>query len=155
MKAFLLCLSALLLAASGLFAQTLPPRGETLRYAFELSTQRGGASGVMALRETPDTILGSMVNEFGVSVADFIYHRKKRKLKLVSVIGFLDRWYVKRVVSSDLGECLRLLRDENYIPGKRYSFTTAGDTTTIGNLKRNITYTFTPMKKPTEDETAR
>lgn len=97
----------------------------------------------MITRQSGNEIIGSMFNEFGVSVLSFIYDRNKNKLKLRDVMGMLDKWYIKRVLKSDLTLCLHLLCDTPY--GKRsnkYVVTHDSESISIRNAARNITYSF-------------
>ena len=72
------------------------------KYNFELSTEKGYLSGILILSQEGDVINGCMFNEFGVTAMGFTYDISKDKLKLLHVIKFLDKWYIKRVISKDI-----------------------------------------------------
>jgi hypothetical protein len=82
-------------------------------------------------------ITGSIFNEFGVSALSFSYNPEKEKVKILSVAGKLNRWYIKYVIRKDLKKVIKVLQEGG---------------TSYKNQKRNITYTFTPLA--IQDETA-
>lgn len=152
MRIFLLFLSLLwLLPAPGIFAQTEPDKQQKREYAFELSTAKSGLTGVAIMREQGDSILGSMVNEFGVSAIDFIYIKSKNKVKLVNLIGFLNKWYVKPTLKGDIRHCIATLYDLPVKPGKHYAVQCVADTVVIENKKRHLTYRFSPLSENTDE----
>lgn len=158
MRVFLLFLVSLLFPLA-LFAQsstndTVPVLGQSNRYAFEITTPKAALTGIMIVKESDGEILGSMINEFGVSAIDFRYDRSRDKLKLLSVVGFLDKWYIKMTMKKDLRFCLHVLFDIPYKSEKNYEISFSSDSYQVVNKKRKITYTFTRMSLP-EDDTER
>lgn len=150
MRHFLLFLSSFLFSFN-LVAQNLnyDPSQENCkrsRYAFQIETQKAAVTGIMILKETADEIAGSMVNEFGVSAIDFIYNKKKDSIKLLSVVSFLNKWYIKKVLKKDLKLSIQLLTD---LPGKQpknYEIDQMDAYLIILNIKRKIKYTFNIME---------
>lgn len=122
------------------------------RYSFEVSTPKAAISGVMISHSTPDEIAGSMLNEFGISALDFIFNVKKEKLTLVNVSGFLDKWYIKRLLKADLKICIHELYDIPLKNTGNRKVTRNGDDITIENVKHNLRYTFSPLTPDPEDE---
>ena len=123
------------------------------RHAVIIDTGKATLSGILVTRESGDSILGSIINEFGISALDFIYDTRRGKIKLTHTVGFLDKWYIKRTLGNDLAHCLRLLYG---LPGdekRNYKTEQTGETIKIHNTKRKTTYTFTPLKKTATDET--
>ena len=98
-------------------------------YAY-IELPRGYLSGVCIMRCAGDTLRGSIFNEFGVSAMDFVYDRRKDRVRLLSVMKMMDRWYIRRTLRSDLR---RLLRSMNAGEGE------------YRNERRHILYRFTPM----------
>lgn len=157
MKTFLLFLSSLLLfvtfGAQG--AETGDSGQERLRrYAFLMETQKAGVSGIMIAAESADAITASIVNEFGISAIDFTYNKQNRKLKLLRVVSFLDKWYIKRQLRNDLKCCIQVLYSLPDAKAKDYDLTLSADSLTITNVKRHIKYTFSPLpaEEPAEEE---
>lgn len=161
MTRFLLFLSSLLLiCASGHCEDVAAASGSTAdRYAFGMDMGKAAISGIMISRNSGDEITGCIINEFGVSAVDFIYSKKKRKMKLTSVARFLDKWYIKRVLRADLGFCLHVLYDIPYDDMRGYLVDTEGDSVTVIETKRSFRYTFSPLEdQPVtieEDDTER
>lgn len=155
MRAFLLFLVSLITTLA-LHAQetanvTVPVPGQCVRYAFEIATPKAAVTGIMIVKDSDGMILGSMINEFGVSAIDFRYDRKKDKMKLLSVVGFLDRWYIKMTLKKDLRLCLHVLFGMPYKPDKNHEISASADSCRIVNKKRKITYTFARMSLPEND----
>ena len=126
------CVSLLLSSALSLKAQSLlpSPSGEAARYDAYIELPRGYLSGVCIMRCAGDTLRGSIFNEFGVSAMDFVYDRRKDRVRLLSVMKMMDRWYIRRTLRSDLR---LLLRSMNVGEGE------------YRNERRHILYRFTPM----------
>ena len=124
-------LVCLLLLATHLQAQSVS------RMSVEISFEKGGITGVCLLRKEEQTVSGTIMNEFGIKVFDFVYYRQRDKLRLFNVIKMLDKWYIRRVVRRDLKQVLPHLP-----PVSEYRYE---------NRKRHIHYLFTPLPT-TEDE---
>lgn len=148
MRALLLFLSSIFMfAAHGVCVEPLvadsTTSSDSRRYAFSIETPKSALSGVMLTKQKNGYIIGSMVNEFGISAIDFSFDIDKDKLKLINVVGFLDKWYIKRTIKEDIKFCLHRLYD---IPDRntkhRYQIQQDGDTLSVSNAKRNLKYTF-------------
>lgn len=125
----------------------------TRRTAFDITLGGSGhVSGILLTRLADEKITGTMINEFGVTALSFIYRADKDKMELRDVAGFLDKWYIKRVLRSDLSYCLRLIYDIPAKPKRNYPVTTEGDTVTITNQSRHITYCFSPITDTVDTE---
>ena len=153
MKPYLLFLSLLMGILSG-HAETAEeysggPAVE--RYAFRLDSGKAGISGILALSQREDVIIGSLVNEFGISAADFIYYKNKGKLKLLNVVSFLNKWYIKRVLSSDLKYMLESLYGIPHKMRKHYVETPLADGLRLVNTKRKLTYEINKIEQEPEE----
>lgn len=115
------------------------------RYVFQIETKKGGVSGILLANYNGDIINGSMMNEFAVSAVDFNYSIPKEKIKLIRVISFLNRWYIKRVLAGDLTYCLHELYGIPYKKRHSYLVEHQGNALSITNKKHNINYIFTPL----------
>jgi len=113
MKRFLLFLNSLLfVCAIGLCANDIDStdvNNQLQRYAFQIETDKAFVSGLLLANESEDVINGSMINEFGVSAIDFTYSKRKQKVKLLNVVSFLNKWYIRMVLKNDLKFCLHIL----------------------------------------------
>lgn len=142
MEVCLRYVSALLLASTLFFsakAQSLLPKseGQLVRLNASINFKRGGMTGICAFRLDGDELKGSLFNEFGISALDFTCQRKKEKLRIVSAISMLNKWYIKRVLRQDLMHVVDAL-------GR-------GDTSYV-NVRRHITYQFSRMPQNDTEE---
>ena len=122
----------------------------TLRYTFRIDLKGASLSGLLLLHDEGETINGCMINEFGVSAMDFTYNKKKRKVKLLKIVKFLDKWYIRMTLKRDIGVCLRALVGRADMEGKGYAIGRESDSLTVVNLKRDICYTFTTLAPPSD-----
>jgi hypothetical protein len=111
--------------------------GERARYSVQIEFGKAYISGVGILAYVDGEVRGAVFNEFGVSALSFSYNLQKDKVKILSIIGKLNKWYIRRVIKKDMREMMGILRE-------------GGSTYT--NQKYHITYTFTPLE--VQDETA-
>lgn len=117
---------------------TLPEAGERQRYSVYIEMPQAYISGIGILKNDGEKIVGSLFNEFGVSSIDFVYYPHRGKVKLLSVMKMLDKWYIRKLLRKDL----RLLFESM-----------SHGATTYSNDRRHITYRFTPMTEESEEET--
>lgn len=154
MRTFLLFLSSLFLLLIPYTAKAQEENAEVpterlQSYSFQIETSKGYISGILLANDDGNQIKGSMINEFGVSAIDFTYNKEKQKLKLVSVIGFLNKWYIKMVLKNDIRFCLHILYNTPYEKKHNYEIIRTVDSTSIINTKRNLKYTFSPISQAT------
>jgi hypothetical protein len=149
MRAILIFLSSLLAFVSfNSRAEVLDAdsiQDQCQRYSFQLETSKAAISGIFIAKEDAETITGTMVNEFGISAISFVYSIKKDKVKLLSVISFLDKWYIKMVLKKDIKFCIHTLYNIPSKQDKTYGVVVDSDTVAITNNKRHIRYTFIPL----------
>ena len=118
-------------APSALAQNTFPSKeGEKCRYSVQIDFSKAYISGVGIIAYTDNQIAGSVFNEFGVSALSFSYNPQKEKVKILSVAGKLNRWYIKAVIKKDLKKLIKVLQKGG---------------TSYKNQKYNITYTFVPI----------
>ena len=117
------------------------------KYNFELSTEKGYLSGILILSQEGDVINGCMFNEFGVTAMGFTYDISNDKLKLLHVIKFLDKWYIKRVISKDIKACIKTLWGMPLKPEKNIEVSVSPNETVVYNKKRKIRYIYSPMQE--------
>lgn len=115
------------------------------RYYMELKRDDSNISGLLILKQEDGKILGSIINEFGVSAIDFSYDINRRKMRLINVIKFLDKWYIKRTLSRDIAFCISELMQLNPNLSNKYIIISNPDSTQIVNRRQNISYSFTPV----------
>lgn len=137
MRSSLLWISTLLLlfvAPTAAASQSLLPEndGERAVFAATIEMERGYISGVCVMRCDGDELRASLFNEFGLSALDFVYRPATDKVKIISAISFLDRWYIRRILRRDLRSLIARLR--------------LGEGT-YRNERRAIDYRFSPIEE--------
>lgn len=156
MRAFLLFLSSLVaLLTFNLRANEVDSVMHTSplqKHTFQIETSNGFVSGVLLVSENDENINGSMINEFGVSAIDFSYSKKKQKVKLLSVVSFLNKWYIKQVLKNDIKFCLHILYGIPFKKKHNYEVIHMVDSVTIINNKRHLKYTFSPLTISTNED---
>lgn len=100
-------------------------------YSMQIDFKNAYVSGICVLVKEDNIIKSSIVNEFGVSIIDFVYKIKKDKVELKYVMNSLDKWYLKRVLRKDLKEIMHIMQNggTEYVNNKRglkYSFSLMG-----------------------------
>lgn len=121
-------------------AQSLLPETPEARAVFEvdIDLQKAYISGRCYMLRKENSIVASIVNEFGVSIADFTYDITKHKTRIHSLFSKLNHWYIKKMLKKDISSVMNQLDkgESKYI-----------------NSKRKMTYTFTPVTStPTSDD---
>lgn len=152
MRHFLLFLSSLIFSISSISAQDIEnsdiPNEDAARdvYSFQIDTPKAAITGIMILKESGEDIVGSMVNEFGVSAIDFVYNKRKNSIKLLNVASFLNKWYIKLILKKDLRLAIQLLKDIPHKNPGNYTIDKTEDSLTLFNVKRKLKYTFGSME---------
>ena len=103
MKAYLRLISLLLL-----FCQ-LPCQADSIatdsaairQYNLLLQVRGNDLSGICVMKMvSPTEMVGTVINEFGLTAFDFEY--KEGKTKLSNLPPFLDKWYIRKILRKDL-----------------------------------------------------
>ena len=121
-----------LLLPQRLGSQSLLPLGDggTARFNAMIEMPKAYVSGVCVLLREGDKVTGSLFNEFGITALEFECNMKKGKVKLLTLLPMLNKWYIRRTLKSDLNRLVKNLDN--------------GDTIYV-NTKRDITYRFVPQ----------
>ncbi|MDR2692216.1 MAG: hypothetical protein LBB73_08015 [Dysgonamonadaceae bacterium] len=106
------------------------------KYRMWISLKGKEISGIMAVKYVDNAWRGSMINEFGVKAFDFIA-AEEGKCRLLNTVSFLDKWYIRKTVESDLAAILWRLP----VKGKHFETTGSGQCRLV-NEKRKIEYLF-------------
>ena len=119
-------------------AQTLYPQnqGDKVRSSAMIEMPKGYVSGICVMYNDGTDVKASIFNEFGISAIDFVYNPQKDKVKLVSVIKMLNKWYIRRLLKSDLRKVIHKLQQGE------------GE---YRNEKYKIDYKFSELKDETEE----
>ena len=119
-------------------AQALYPKneGEKVRSSAMIEMPKGYVSGICVMYNDGTDVKASIFNEFGISAIDFVYNPQKDKVKLVSVINMLNKWYIRKLLKSDLRKVVHCLQQG------------VGE---YRNERYKIDYKFSPLKDETEE----
>lgn len=110
--------------------------GDRARYNVQIDFRKAYISGLCIMLHEDGVVKSSIVNEFGVSALDFTYHPVSHKVKIISVMGKLNKWYIKRQLKRNLKQVMtRLPMGMNVYEDTKYG----------------IKYTFLPFDE-TKDE---
>jgi hypothetical protein len=112
------------------------------RYQVLIKVKQSEITGIMILKYTGNEWRGSLVNEFGVKAFDFIL--SERKSRLQNTIPFLDKWYIRRTIASDLSFLFWDASQGKKVKGKSWERRTDG-MFVLRNEKRHIEYLFQPI----------
>lgn len=147
--AFVSLLWLLCLNTTVAFSQT---PSETFRQYHLLMQVRGQeTTSICMMNLQPDqSVVGTVVNEFGVKAFDFTY--SQGRAKVLNVVGPLNKWYIRKVLRKDFTFLLKNLWSGQDLTEKKRTLTHQPDgTVTLRNERFKISYTFTPMETPTNE----
>lgn len=157
MRAFLLSISLLLTCLLPSFAQTEDGVASE-SYKVSINARGQEISGLAIMEPQADkSILGAIVNDFGVKVYDFVYSNGKTKIS--NVIAPLNKWYIRKVLRKDLSYILLSLSNDadpsvraRMSKAKRSTEKRADGTLTLTNHRYNIVYVLSPMNENDDRE---
>lgn len=112
--------------------------GQREVYNVQCTFPKAYISGICIINHDDGDLKGAIVNEFGISALSFVYNPRKHKVKIVSSVKQLKRWYIRRVLRHDLREILHMLP-------------TSDGVCTYENHKYQITYIFSPIQDDTSE----
>lgn len=144
-RSFLLSLS-LLLACPMLWAA---PTGEgdasSSQYNLLMQARGHELTGIWIMETSADgSVVGTLINEFGVKAFDFLYSGGKAQVQ--DVVGPLDRWYIRRVLRKDITFILSALpTGQDATLGKRRLVRLDDGAIRVENARFHIRYTLTPL----------
>ncbi len=123
---FLLCFSI-----TSVFAQDVTSLTNS-RYTVQMDIRDAYISGVCIMHQEEDIITASIMNEFGVSALTYRYNTKNDKVKILSIVKQMDKWYIKRILKKDLKTIMHKMP--------------INETLIYENKKYHIKYLFTPLR---------
>jgi hypothetical protein len=140
----LMLLSALSVSAQDSSDSLFSFQGNTLKYNMSIQRKEMNITGICMMRRTGNDIIGSVVNEFGIKAFDFDYNIDKKKVKLNNVVGFINKWYIRKILKGDLkylfsyGKNMEKDKNRDVIIG-------ADKSIEMDNNKFHLKYVFTPL----------
>lgn len=103
-------------------------------------------SGILMIKKTEGGMVGTLVNEFGIKAFDFELNSavksrlgSGKSVKLIDVVKFMDRWYIRRVLRRDIDYMLGF---PNVPQNCGFEVVKEGGNIVVKDLKYRINYTF-------------
>lgn len=78
------------------------PNGKVVKYNIVIQRENTDITGICIIKRTNDSIMGTVMNEFGIKAFDFIMSTRNQEIELDDVMAMLDKWYIKKVLRDDL-----------------------------------------------------
>ena len=147
MKAYLRLISLLLLFCQlPCLADSIATDSAAIRqYNLLLQVRGNDLSGICVMKMvSPTEMVGTVINEFGLTAFDFEY--KEGKTKLSNLPPFLDKWYIRKILRKDLSFFFAnfLLQQNTKKRSRELIFSPDGEII-LTNDRFKIKYTFTPI----------
>ena len=118
---------------------------EIKQYNMSLQVKDQELTGIFVMKYiSPSEIVGTLINEFGLTAFDFEYHEGRTKLS--NLPPFLDRWFIRRILQDDLSFFfINLPSGQDFKKrSRRITFSPEGEITLL-NTRFKLNYTFTPI----------
>ena len=134
------------MANSGFSMENLMDSTQCEEYNLRMQFRGHEITGICVINKTNDSnLVGTVINEFGMKAFDFVY--SNGKIKLINIISFLDKWYIRKVLKKDLSIIFTYMPkgidfERKY---RRISFKENGEVEAV-NKKFVIIYSFIPLK---------
>lgn len=141
MKTFLATISLLILSVwtCATYAQESATSTE---YSVVIDARGKQITGICVMNAAEDgSVVGTIVNEFGIRAFDFTFDGRKAKVQ--NVFPPINKWYIRKVLRKDMTFLLTNMNTkQNVVRGKRsLTILPNGDIGLI-NERYNIKYTF-------------
>lgn len=119
---------------------------DSWEYNVLIQARGNDVTGMCLMNLYPDSsIIGTVVNDFGVKVLDFTY--AKGKAQVMNVFGPINKWYIRRVLRGDFAFILaNLRRGEDVVAKKRRLTIMPNGDIHIANERYHINYVFSIMQ---------
>ncbi len=125
---------------------------QTKEYNLLMQIRENRVTSVCYIKQRDSlSIAGTVVNQMGVKAFDFV--QEDGKVKVLNVVGPLNKWYIRKVLRKDFEFILKHIGEKRDTVERKRSieFLENGEIK-IRNIKHRIDYIFSPMQKE-EDET--
>ncbi|MDR3118556.1 MAG: hypothetical protein LBU44_03950 [Mediterranea sp.] len=115
-----------------------------IEYNFFLQFKENGFTGICIIKQGDGEMIGSIINEFGVKAFDFVYKINSGKIRLLNVIAFMDKWYIKKIVMEDWKYLLAYPNVKKQSKKRKVVRMDDGGIV-LENTRHRIRYTLTPF----------
>lgn len=147
MKTFLLSISILFCTFQGMAQNRFYPseEGERRDYSTIISFHNSTISGICIVSRNGNNVIGSIVNEFGIKMVDFIYDIRHNKVQCRNIMGMMDRWYIRKTLKSDLLFLLSHTDEDATAETENQILTISDGIWSLVNTDPGINYIFSPI----------
>ena len=118
---------------------------EIRQFNMSLQVKDQELTGIFVMKYlSPTEIVGTLINEFGLTAYDFEY--KDGKTRLSNLPEFLDRWFIRKILQNELSFLFKnLQRGQDFKKrSRKITFSPEGEITLI-NRRFLLHYTFIPI----------
>ena len=112
---------------------------EPTRYTVTTTFKNSSFSGICVVKQMEGTIVGTIVNEFGIRAFDFTASLDRNHVKLLNVMKPLDKCLIRKTIAKDLKRLFNSSVSDEYI---------SVDGSKIIMRRPNRSYTFSKMNIP-------
>lgn len=147
MKNFLLSISLLFCTLQCMAQKHFYPSEDGGRndYATAITFRGSTISGICIVRRSGNEVIGSIVNEFGVKMLDFVYDIGRSKVQCRNIMGMMDKWYIRKTLKADLKFLLSNTGSETPVETSDRTMSITGEIWSLVNTDPGISYIFSPI----------
>lgn len=109
-------------------------------YGLTITTSDSILEGKLITAAIGDDIVGSLYGAGDKLFTNFFYSGSSNDFKLMDLDADLDKWYVRRTLTADLGRLVRLLYIPGATQGGKYEITELEDGIMLTNRHNHINY---------------
>ena len=154
---FLLVVSLLLASlwghAQNDYVVALPDGRSRCEYKMAIGVKASEVDGVLIVRrDSIDGFRAALMNEFGISALTFRLTADRSRVVLVDVVSFLDKWYIRKVLTADLQYLFAARETDLTHERDKRVVSREADSIVMNNRKFELCYKLTPIKEH-KDET--
>lgn len=128
----------------------------TRNYKIMIEVRAQKMSGIAMMElQSNNTIVGTIVTDFGIKVLDFYYY--DRNTQIMNVIAPLNKWYIRKVLKKDLSLILTIVANDAHIAetakitkAKRSIEKSNNGELRLTNHRYKIVYNLSPMNENNE-----
>ncbi len=148
MRRYLALISIAVLFSTCLYAQdsiyVVPLIKDTkTQYDVDIEYSKANISGICIIKTDSLGTKGVVMNEFGIKLMDFIVSPDRQKVELADVSDFIDKWYIRKVITSDLTVLFSTWKSNVGVEKDHRLLTIDNDgNIVLKNMKYNISYNF-------------
>lgn len=116
--------------------------GHIKEYSVVIDARGKQITGICMMNMSEDgTIVGTIVNEFGIRAFDFTFNGKIAKI--LNVFSPINKWYIRKVLRKDITFLLlNFKKGKNVAKDKRTMTVSSSGEIILENNRYNLRYTF-------------